>query len=150
VARAYLKGLPELKRKLIRLKEETAPAVRPAMEAAAAEIVRSMKSLVPTDSGDLQNSIGWTWGDAPRGSFSVSAKIGSNKITIFAGDDKAFYARWVEFGTAPHINGGRVPGSQNPGTSAQPFFFPAYRANRKQVKTMIGKAIRDAVRKAVR
>lgn len=150
MARTYLKGLPNLKRKLIRLKEQTAAEVRPAMERAADQIVASMKNLVPVDDGTLRDSIGWTWGDAPKRSFSVSTQIGSNKLTIFAGSEKAYYARWVEFGTAAHEAGGKFKGAQNPGARAQPFFFPSYRANRRQVKTMIRKAIRDAVKKAAR
>lgn len=150
MARVYLKGLPQLKAKLKRLKEDTADDIRPVMAAAADMIVTDMRSYAPVDQGDLRESIGWTWGDAPRGSFSTSAQIGSNRITIFAGNEKAFYARWVEFGTGPRENAGLFAGTTHPGTAPQPFFFPAYRANRKKVKKMMRDAIRAAVRKAVK
>lgn len=150
MARVYLKGLPQLKAKLVALKQDTMPAVRPAMEQAAQQITDTMKRLAPVDGGALRDSIGWTWGDAPRGSVKVSHSIAGNRITIFAGDEKAFYARFVEFGTAPHVNGGRFAGTDNPGNRQQPFFYPAYRANRNQVKLMIRRAIRDAVREAAR
>lgn len=160
MAKAYLKGLPSLKRKLIRLKEDTMPAVRPAMEQAAELITSTMRSLVPVEDGDLRSSIGWTWGDAPKGSISVSHSIGSNKITIYAGSDEAFYARWVEFGTAPHniAKGGGTKsfaksgseGVKHPGARARPFFFPAYRAHKKDVKKMIAQQVRIAVQKAVK
>lgn len=143
MARVYLKGLPQLKAKLIKLKERTATAVRPAMERAADEVVAMMKRLVPVDSGDLRDSIGWTFGAAPEGALAVAtARSGNLKLTIFAGDAKAFYARWVEFGTAP--------GDGHAGTNPQPFFFPSWRAMRKSVKRQIAKAIRDAVRTAAR
>lgn len=155
MARVYLKGLPQLKAKLIRLKQETMPAVRPAMEAAATEITDMMKRLVPVGHGDLQRSIGWSWGEAPGGSISVSHEIAGNRITIFAGNEVAFYARWVEFGTAPHSvakgarrKAGKLQdaGPHHPGATAQPFFYPAYRALRKHAKLTIAKAIRQAVK----
>lgn len=143
MARVYLKGLPQLKAKLIRLKEQTASRVRPAMEQAAQRVVEMMKRQVPVDHGDLRDSIGWSWGNAPKGSIKAASV---NGITIFAGNEKAFYARFVEFGTAPHIQGGTVPGSQSPGTVAQPFFFPSWRASKKAIKAALRKAIREAVR----
>lgn len=159
MARVYLKGLPSLKRKLIRLKEETAPSIRPAMEQAATLITDTMRTLAPVEDGDLKASIGWTWGDAPKGSLSFSHTIGGNKITIYAGNAEAFYARWVEFGTAPHniARGGGTKGFaksgaagvKHPGGTARPFFYPAYRMHKKQVKKMIADQIKIAMRKAV-
>lgn len=147
MARVYLKGLPQLKAKLERLKNETASRVRPAMEQVAQGVVEIMKRQVPVDSGDLRDSIGWAWGAGPKGSISVASV---NGLTIFAGNETAFYARWVEFGTAPHEQGGSHPGTQHPGTSAQPFFFPSWRASKKSVKAALRKAIKEAVRDAVR
>ena len=120
--------------------------------AGAADIVRMAKSLVPVDSGELQKSIGWTWGKAPKGSLTLgklaaSQIAGSLTATVYAGDDKAFYARWVEFGTAPHVVGGKFKGAQHPGTTAQPFFFTAYRANRKSVKRRITSAANKAAKR---
>lgn len=160
MAKAYLKNLPRLKRKLIRLKNETMPAVRPAMEKAAEIITATMRQYVPVEDGDLRASIGWTWGDAPRGSVSFSHSVAGNRITIFAGNEDAFYAKWVEFGTAPHniakgsgaksfVKSGRA-GVAHPGATARPFFYPAYRANKKAVKAMITQQIRLAVQRAVR
>ena len=144
-------GLDSLERKLKRLPKAMSDEIRGAMEAVADDIVRMMKSLVPVDSGDLQKSIGWTWGDAPRGSLTISRVVsGSRKpltITIYAGDERAYHARWVEFGTAPHVNRGIFSGTQNPGTSAQPFFFVSYRANKRPGKAKIRKAINTSAKK---
>jgi len=151
MAKRYLEGLPQLKAKLERLRAQTADKVRPAMAQGAQQTVGMMKGLVPVASGDLKNSIGWSWGAAPKGSLAIaSAGVGDMKITIFAGDEKAFYARWVEFGMAPHVQGGKFKGTQHPGTRAQPFFFVSYRAQKKEIIKLLRKAIRDAVKGAVR
>lgn len=120
------------------------------MEACAQEIVDAMKAAAPVlkrvDSrrtvGALRDSIGWTWGDVPAGSFTIAdIRSGKNKgdqyaalrIKIYAGNRDAFYARFMEFGTATGIR-------------AQPFFFPTW----KEKKAEFRKRIRDAVKAAIR
>lgn len=122
--------------------------IREAMEAGAEDIVEMMRSLAPVASGHLRDSIGWTWGEAPKGAMKVATVSdgGELTITVFAGDDKAWYARLVEFGTAAHINGGKFIGTKNPGTRAQPYFYVAFRANRKKVKSRISRAITKAAK----
>lgn len=110
-------------------------AVKPAIEKSADEIVALAKSLVPVEEGELRESIGWTWGEAPEGSMVIAQGSGEGlTITIYAGNDEAFYARWVEFGTQQ-------------GAEASPFFFPAYRLGKKRavnrIKRAVGKAVRD-------
>lgn len=151
MARVYLKCLPQLKAKLKRLKEQTAPDLKPTFEAAAQKIVDMMRRRVPVHTGALRDSIGWTWGDRPKYSQKVtSVKAGENLvITIFAGSTKVRYAHLIEFGTKPHEQGGIFKGSEHPGTTPQPFFFSSYRAMRKEVKAMLRKAIKEAVKRAV-
>lgn len=172
-----LSGLDRLNRKLQRLPARAEKEIRLAMEKGADEVVTLAKSLAPlgksggvkgsNNPGALRDSIGWVWGGtAPRGSVSLgSVTNGSGRrpgdlvITIFAGNDEAFYARWVEFGTRPHdikarnapnmsragVNFGRSV--SHPGAStANAFFFPAYRALRKRIKTRISRAITKSVR----
>ena len=116
-------GLDRLNKKLARLPLVAQKRIREAMEQGANEIVAMMKSLVPTDSGALRNSISWTWGAAPKGALTlatVKGKGGSdNTITIFAGNADAYYARFVEFGTASHTAGGEFAG----GHSGKPVFL---------------------------
>lgn len=112
--------------------------IRPALEKSADEIVQLAKNLVPVDQGDLRNSIGWTWGAAPKGAIAIGTVAGAGAgaemtITVFAGNDEAFYARFVEFGTQQ--------------ASARPFFFPAYRALRKRSKSRIRRAGTKAAKK---
>lgn len=142
-----VEGLRSLSRKLT----TTIPArvlarTRKAMEAGANEIVALAKSLCPVLSaydarrqpGALRDSIGWTWGDAPSGSIVLaqSSSLEGLRITIFAGDDKAFYARWVEFGTQK--------------AAASPFFYPSYRALKRRVKGRITREMRKAVREGAK
>lgn len=151
MARVYLKGLPQLKAKLIRLKERTAEAVKPAMAQAAQEIVDMMKRQVPVDKGDLRDSIGWTFGDKPKYAQAITKQsAGGFTITIFAGNTKVRYAHLVEFGTAPHPQGGQFEGTEHPGTKAQPFFWPTWRAKKRDVQKILRAAIKKAVRDAVR
>lgn len=144
-------GLDRLKKKLRRFPSVVEAEIRAAMEVSANEIVALAKSLAPADSGTLRNSIAWTYGDAPQGSIVLGKVKGSQsgnlKITVYAGGPDAYYARFIEFGTAPHINGGRFAGSANPGTAAQPFFYPAYRATRKRAKGRVTRAVNKAAKR---
>ncbi|RAS16122.1 HK97 gp10 family phage protein [Ensifer adhaerens] len=147
-------GLDRLNRKLALLPIIAQRKIRDAMEDGAREIVAMMKSLVSVDSGDLRDSINWTWGDAPRGALTIATVRGrgsrstgsENTITIYAGSADAFYGRFVEFGTAAHTAGGRFAGATIPTIPASPFFFVSYRANRKKVKRRITQAINKAAR----
>jgi HK97 gp10 family phage protein len=154
-----IKGLKSLQQKLARLPDKVKIRIRAAMEAGADEIIAMMKALVAVDDGNLRDSINWTWGSAPSGSISVASVIsGDLTITIYAGDDYAYYARWVEFGTAAHniASGGGTKAGQkqlasgggrgHPGTQAQPFFYVSYRALRKRTKSRITRSINKAAK----
>ncbi|TRD21909.1 HK97-gp10 family putative phage morphogenesis protein [Palleronia caenipelagi] len=145
---------PRIRTQLERTPDIAVAAAADAMERGAEEIVAMMKTLAPHDDGDLRDSIGWTWGDEPKGSLKIGTiRSGRNagrqfatlKITFFVG---AFYAHMVEFGTSPHAQ----PKMRriHPGTSAQPFFYAAWRAKkagfRRKIRTAVRKAIREALR----
>lgn len=139
-----IEGLDRLRRKLKALPVRAKARIREAMESAAEEIVMMMKALAPVDDGDLQMSISWTWGKAPKGAMTIATVKGAGGellLTIFAGNAKAFYARWVEFGTNAHLQGGKFAGTQHPGTTAQPFFYVSFRALRRRVKGRVSRAI---------
>lgn len=144
-------NLDRLNRKLAKLPAVAKQMIRQAMEAKANEVVAMMKNLVPVDDGTLRDSIGWTWGKAPKGSLTLASvqATGDNgmTLTIYAGNKEAFYARWVEFGTARHENGGLFAGSIHPGTPAQPFFFVSWRANKRRTVRAVRKASRDSAKK---
>lgn len=127
-------NVDRLKRKLALIPKEAEIKIRVALIDGAEEIVAFAKRLVPVDSGKLRDSIGWQWGDeAPEGAIVLAtAKRQGLSLVVFAGNSKAFYARWVEFGTVK--------------TRAQPFFFPAYRSLRNGVKRKISAVVRRSLR----
>lgn len=144
-----IEGLDRLNRKLAALPGVAQKRIREAMEQGADEIVSMMKSLCPTDSGDLRDSIAWTWGRAPKGAMTLAkvTQTGTeNTLTIYAGNSEAWYSRFVEFGTAAHTAGGIFAGATIPAIPASPFFFVSYRANRRRVKGRITRAINKAAK----
>lgn len=120
------------------------------MEEGAELIVQEMKKAAPVlkdttnkrrRPGALRDSINWTWGDVPAGSFTIAdIRSGKNsgeqyatlRIKIYAGSREAYYARWQEFGTKNQ--------------PAQPFFFVSWKAQRAKFR----KRIRDAVKTAIK
>lgn len=162
---AKILNLARLERKLKRLPPAVVAEIRAGMEDVAYDIVRLAKSLAPVDDGDLRDSIGWTWGAPPRGALTLGkvARSALGKrltLTIYAGDETAYYARFVEFGTKESAARSARRNRRykrtfvltralaaHHATQAQPFFFPAYRANRKRAKAVIRKAVRSAARK---
>lgn len=132
---------PRLQARLAKVPDIARAAAAKAMEEGAAEIVAEMKRLAPVESGKLRDSINWTWGDVPAGSFTIAdIRSGKNageqyatlRIKIYAGSREAYYARWQEFGTKNQ--------------PAQPFFFVAWKAQRAKFR----KRIRDAVKTAIK
>lgn len=144
---ATIKGLKQLQRKLDRLPDAVKMRIREAMEQGAEEIVSLAKSLAPYSS--LKDSIGWTWGRAPKGAITL-AKVettgGDLTITVFAGNSETYWARWVEFGTKAHTAGGMFAGAEIPSQAAKPYFFVSFRASRKRVKSRITRAINKAAK----
>jgi HK97 gp10 family phage protein len=153
-----VKGISDLNKKVAQLPRRIEAAARAAMETGADELVDMMKRLVPVDSGDLRNSIGWTWGNAPKGAKVISQSdpdARGLRITIYAGNEKAYYAAWVEFGVEGQTAGqkitnkaGRTRTSRRTtkGGKAQPFFFPSYRALRKRIRDRIRRETRKAMK----
>ena len=132
---------PRLRARLAKIPDIAREAAAAAMEEGAQEIVDAMKMAAPIESGDLRDSIGWTWGEVPAGSFMIDEiSSGKNKgdqyatlrIKIYAGNKDAFYARFQEFGTRSQ--------------PAQPFFFVTY----KRLKAEFRRRIRERVRKRIK
>lgn len=133
---ARVSGLDQLKAKFRALPDELRKEIGDAMEKGAEEIVKMARRLVPKDTGELANSIGWTWGEPPAGSITIAQSKprpgDDQRITIYAGNDKAIHARWLEFGTVK--------------MRAQPYFYPSYRALRRRVTGRVNRALRKAAK----
>lgn len=159
-----IKGLKSLQAKLKRIPRDARSAIRQALAEGSDNMVSTMQSLAPVSSsgthgwqpGHLRASIRATFGDGQvpkyaafrnrRGRRAVVSNDPDLSVTITAGDEDVRYAHLVEFGTKPHKNKGKFRGTDNPGTAARPFFYPGYRAHRRQVKARITRAITRAAK----
>jgi hypothetical protein len=138
-------------RKIRAIKAKMGPQIRAEVQGSAQDIVSTQKTLAPVDAGDLKASIKFTMGDEdpPKyAHFKSKARDGDPRLTaiITAGNSNVRYPSIVEFGTAPHLNGGMFAGTQHPGTAPNPFFWPGYRAHKKKVKARIARAVNKAIK----
>lgn len=127
--------------------------IKQAIAEAADEIADMQRRMAPVRTGALRASIKVTFGARPAQSSAGlgvgGAAAGDPELTAWitaGGVGQGWYARFVEFGTAPHTAGGKFKGARHPGARAQPFFFPAYRVMRKRAKSKISRAIGKAAR----
>lgn len=171
-----VKGLDRLTRQLAALPNSVRVAIADELEMSAEDLADAIRRAAPADSGDLRTSIGSCEGEPPKtsatGAFGASSKGLSRwgsalnraglLFSVFAGNNKVFYPRWVEFGTSgsvrtqrmgarstdykQHKTHGRKARRTHPGTRAQPFFFPTIRAWRKVLRTRMVKAARKAAK----
>lgn len=118
---AKVQGLDRLNAKIRRMPVEVKKAIKDSLHQGADELVAMQKRLAPRDDGDLIDSI-----EKVPGRHELALKVQ-------AGGEKAFYARWQEFGTPHHV--------------AQAFFFPAWRALRKRIKSRITRNQNKAIKK---
>lgn len=131
-------ALARINRRLVRtIPAKAKQAARVALEASATEIVTAMKHRAPVITGDLQMSISWTWGDAPKGAMTIGKSRKSDnglRITIYAGGGDEFYAWFVEFGTQNAL--------------PKQFFFPTWRQYRRKAKGRVSRAISKAIKES--
>lgn len=148
-----VEGVDRLKKKLAAIPAHARKEIRAALETGAAEIAETARRFAPVDSGDLKASIGHTFGQYRAANANVRGVVSAAdtgdpdlSVTIHAGDEKAWYAALVEFGSKGHPQGGQFAGTVHPGNAAQPYFVPAYRLLKKRVVSRITRATRKAAR----
>jgi len=124
MATVSISGLDRLQAKLRAMPREAKEEIRTALNRSADEVVNLARTLAPVADGDL------------RGSIRKESGSHDLKIDVKAGNEKAFYARWVEFG-APH-------------RTATPFFFPAYRSLKKRIRSRLTRASTKAAKKVAK
>lgn len=157
----------ELNRQMYILQRQGDLAMNAAVDKAANLVVARMKALVPKKTGNLADSIVKSRGAVPRYASlrgGMKRTAGPGTVFITAGDSAARYAHLVEFDTKPHviaprgrkvyragwllgrkqtslaINGNVLaPGRavKHPGTRAKPFFFVAFRAEKRRAYQII-------------
>lgn len=142
-------GLASLKRKLTNAIPRAAErAAREALQTNATNLVAEMKRRVPVDEGDLRDSIGWTWGDAPAGAMVIGTVAASEgdamRITIYAGNEstKVYNKNGMSFQNAALQEFGTGKMAPNP------YFFPSYRGHKRRMKGRVTRSVRKAIRTA--
>ncbi len=115
----YAQQRARLKQRFAAVPQAVTLALQPVLEKCAAELIELARQLAPEASGDLKASI-----HAEPGDHALA-------IRIVAGDEDAFYARWVEFGTAD--------------TPSHAFLFPAFRLLKARFERRINRAVKKAV-----
>jgi HK97 gp10 family phage protein len=140
-------GTAKLQQKL----EQMPASVREAMSNAIADGMEDLNDYQRRlarrvwRTGELESSIGWGWVTpgqdgleglkkfravnlAQKGAFQLAAKAYAGRVD----GKEAYYAKFVEFGTRYK--------------PARPFFFPAYRLKKRDIKRNIATASRRAIR----
>lgn len=153
MARARIRKKARTLLKMNRLKPEIRKEIETAQERNAKDMARLAQQWAPESrgGGDLKRSI--------RAELAESLRDRMQTVwRVVAGDEKAFYARFVEFGTAAGRRGERVARSgggtrqvqrTHPGTPAQPYFYVAYRALRKRMARRYREGFRKAKKRAL-
>lgn len=152
-----VQGVNRLRKRLSDVPAKVRVAVIEELETQAEKIVRDMRGLIPARKGGsgaaVPIDVGWTWGAPPRGAIAIAyvgyrkpkAKDEKLKVTIYATGPNGFNATWFEFGTADRVT---ADGGERGRMTATPFFFPAYRANRKAARAAISRAVTRAMKNA--
>lgn len=140
---------PDFRKRLDAIPDAIRLAAAREMERGVEEMVQEMRQTAPFDADTpdgihIREHIGWTWGDAPAGSFTLGEirsgpdagiEYAALRITVYANpkDKKGRpYASWVEFGTRR--------------SAARPFFWSSYKRHRGKIRRRVLKAIREAIR----
>ncbi len=146
-----VQGVEVVRRQLAAVPEIMETEVRKAISASATALVAQMNSLKP----DPSIVIGWTWGDAPANALTVGRVSGEPRqgvyATIYATGPllenarvPVSLAKVFEFGTKMRRQ--RTTGRSTGMMPAQPFFYPAYRANRRSIRSRVAAAVRRAAK----
>ena len=171
-------GLKSLSAKLSKkIPQQAKSRAKQALAQSADELVALQKSLAPSKTGKLRDSITASFGgeQTPKYAAFRGRKQGKSRhskvmsgadpdmtVVITAGNNAVRYAHLVEFGTqkhtitaknapALHLNGGIfVEEVEHPGAQASPFFYPAYRTLRKRMKSRISREVRKGIKEGSR
>jgi HK97 gp10 family phage protein len=137
--------------KLKQLAPEAAKVIGEEALKAANEMAATARNYAPVDDGDLRDSIVVTPGGQMTPAYSQpggSQMVPENAALVTAGNSKVRYPHLVEYGTRPHVNQGKFPGTHHPGTRPQPFFWPSFRLLRRRFRARMTRAINKAIKKA--
>lgn len=150
-----IEGLKELNAKLKNMASKEANRITRRGIAKMAQVIRKeMRQRAPKDTGDLRKNLAYKIKKEPRGGYSGT--VGPKP--------KAFYARFLEFGTAAHAIpnknsksrkpikiGGRVFNTvEHPGIAPHPFLRPAFEAKKQAAVEEAGKIMWQLIEEALK
>lgn len=160
----HIKGFPELEKALSEFPNKLLKnAMRRALYAGVKVIATEAKLQCPVGPPSQVAAVKY---GAKEGELKRSIKIGTNTIKgkpvvygyVRAGSFKAYYAHWVEFGTAAHrisaknggalsFGGGFVHSVAHPGARPRPFMRPALDAKWMEALEAMRASLGDAIQK---
>lgn len=157
---AHISGLKELEAALGNLTAAVGKTTtRAALRKAAGPMVAKAKELAPKGkTGRLKASIKIGTKLNGRQQKIKRALTAEERAAVelfigpsYAKGDKGRHGHLVEFGTAPHQQGGKFKGSLHPGTAPQPFMRPAWDTEKgpmiERIKPLLYKAIEQAAKR---
>lgn len=136
---AHDNGLKKFNARMAAIPKAVREAVQPALLKSGEELANSMRALAETsrDTGALIDSIAVTGAGGTTPAYSQpggSKVVAENAVVVTVGNTDVRYPHLVEYGTS------KAP--------AQPFFWPAFRLQKKRLERRIKRAIAKAVREA--
>jgi hypothetical protein len=147
-------GVAQLRAKFARVPDLVKDELVAALEKSARELVSEMNAIKPIP----EITIGWTWGDVPKGALKIGEFRGNDygrlSIKVYAEAHTSEYmtetgfpavARWFEFGTAERFH---KSGKSTGRITARPYFYPTMRANKSRIKGRITRAVNKGMKRA--
>ncbi|MBK5960271.1 hypothetical protein CCR97_18990 [Rhodoplanes elegans] len=142
-----MEGLEKFARTLRALSAESKAALQAETTRAAAEMVTLARALVPVKSGRLRDSIVASSGPPPAHAQFAGGGRSEIATHVTSGNTGARHSALVEHGTKPHTVDGKFKGARHPGSEPHPYFFPAYRAQKRAFSRRMNKAMRAVARR---
>ncbi len=134
-------GLERLRRKMARIPEEVKKRAKADLMLAGREINMLQRALAPKEDGTLRSTIRTE---------AVEDAIGPTVAVVAGGAATTKPVRNSEKGSAPSIDYAVEQEYGNEHMPANPYFWPGYRARKKQARKRLKEGMKLSVRKAVK
>ena len=132
-----VEGIPQFQAMLRRKALQAVQAGKQAAEKGGEELAQVQRMLAPVDQGKLIRSIRVE----PAEQIKTSQGLRDfNGVAVMAGDETTV----VQNSTGGRFQNARIQEFGTKSRAANPFFFPAWRANKRRIRASITRAIRKA------
>lgn len=132
-----VEGIPQFHAMMRRRMAAAIAAGKMASEQGGETLVQQAKFLVPVDQGELARSIRSESTDSVSTTDGTRAFVG---VLVKAGDETTV----VQNSTGGRFQNARIQEFGTKSRAANPYFFPAWRANKRRIRASITRAIRKA------